>query len=116
MNGMGLIEAERARQQAPREEGGEGFDSRHDAGRWLRDLVKAGEAYEAAKDDSAELPASWPFAPEMWKPKTRLKNLVRAGALYLAAADRMELQHPGQEYAANLRLRAARLGDVIGNL
>lgn len=35
-------------------------------------------------------PALWPWHPRWWKPKDRIRNLVRAGALIAAEIDRLQ--------------------------
>ena len=114
--GMELIVAERMRHQAPSADGGEGFGAAHDASVWTRELVAAGEAYEEALDDTAPLPHAWPFDARRWKPKDRQRNLIRAGSLYLAAAERWDRKAPALPAAAALRARAEAVGVLIDNL
>lgn len=76
MTGADLIEAERKRQIER-----EGWSLEHDREHGARRLVAAARAYET------ENPQRWPFEPESYKPKGALRNLVRAGALFWAAAD-----------------------------
>lgn len=116
MNGMQLIEAERARQQAPRDEGGEGITAAHDAQHWERELLAAAEGYLGAVDASAPQPSGWPWAPEWWKPRDRVRNLVRGGALLLAAADRRRARAEGSEREQALRDRAAAVAAQIDAL
>lgn len=79
--GHNLIAAERQRQIAV-EGWSESHDDRHGAGL----LEMAALCYRDAQDAETERPANWPWTPDWWKPKDRERNLVRAGALYLAAA------------------------------
>ena len=79
--GMKRIKAERQRQIEK-----EGWDSGHDDEHEDGVLEAAALCYQLAgvypeSDD-------WPWAPESWKPKGLLRDMERAGALYLAAADR----------------------------
>lgn len=67
-------------------------DEHHDAGL----LAAAGVCYalehvpQVHKDPTYAdgPPGWWPFDPEWWKPKDRLRDLVRAAALIAAEADR----------------------------
>jgi putative hydrolase of HD superfamily len=84
-DGMSLIRAERRRQVEV-----EGYTAEHDAehGSWA--LLQAGLAYEldgAIGAIPGAVPERWPWAREFWKPRDPISNLIRAGALYLAAAD-----------------------------
>lgn len=51
-----------------------------------RDLVQWRAAVPAT-------PRTWPWGWAAWKPRTRADDLVRAGALYLAEADRLRALH-----------------------
>lgn len=83
MNGMQRIEAERRRQVEV-----EGWTAEHDAQHSADELTGAAACYLNAADANAKQPRRWPWDSQWWKPKDRLRNLERAGALYLAAADR----------------------------
>lgn len=85
MNGKELIAAERRRQVEQ-----EGFDEYHDHIHGPDDLKKAAMCYTVADGTDAEIPPEWPWDEQWWKPKSRQRNLERAGALYLAAADAAE--------------------------
>ena len=94
--GRELIEEERWRQQVK-----EGYTPEHDDGHDAGDLARAALCYDLigngslgtsdanADQSSASLPPDWPWAKQWWKPKTRIRNLVRAGALYQAEIDRL---------------------------
>ena len=87
MTGIELIAAERQRQIEV-----EGFDAEHDSGHDCADLLAAAECYakeNPVMHDDANFPIHWPFDDGYWNPKTRERNLVRAGALALAAVDRI---------------------------
>ena len=121
MNGIDLINAERLRQQAPIEEGGEGFDAPHDAGHWVRHLAAAAACYEAAEGPDLPLPETWPWGAGWWKPRSRRRNLERAGALYLAAAEAFARRKPAiasdpTGYGAQLRARADACAAAIDTL
>ena len=82
MTGLELIAAERRRQIEQ-----EGWTAEHDEQHEVDHLAAAAAAYVLAQGPGVEMPKGWPWGREWWKPKDRLRNLVRAGALYLAAAD-----------------------------
>lgn len=88
------IKAERQRQITQ-----EGFTAQHDDNHnEYEALIMAAATYEIDPKERQEIPTSWPFDLEMWKPtagqgrKGRIRELVKAGALYLAAKDSMERQ------------------------
>jgi hypothetical protein len=84
LRGADLIAAERRRQKDD-----EGYSFRHDIGHHggdRRDLEAAANCY-LLMDYSPATPEQWPWGPEFWKPKDRLSNLIRAGALLLAQID-----------------------------
>lgn len=72
-DGMALIRAERQRQIEA-----EGYTPAHDREHGAADLTRAAAAYRFGER------ASWPWR-DGWKPKDHLSNLIRSGALYLAA-------------------------------
>lgn len=82
LKGMQLIKIERLRQMDT-----EGWSSRHDDELGSDVLELAAFCYRAATGSESPMPGQWPFDAKQWKPKTRDRNLERAGALYLAAAD-----------------------------
>ncbi|MEI8659246.1 hypothetical protein [Vibrio sp. Hal054] len=81
MNGYDLITAERQRQIEI-----ENWSHTHDDQQGVSTLERAAFCYRDAHDVTP-LPDSWPWSAEWWKPKDRQRNLERAGALYLAAAE-----------------------------
>jgi hypothetical protein len=85
MAGIDLIAAERERQIVE-----EGFDTKHDYQHSQVTLEIAAHCYLLADGPESPMPPEWPWSPKWWKPKDKQRNLVRAGALYLAAADRVE--------------------------
>lgn len=85
MTGAELIAAERKRQIEQ-----EGFDASHDAQHTASELKRAAHCYVLADGPDARMPDPWPWSVEWWKPKSRQRNLERAGALLLAAADVVE--------------------------
>lgn len=93
LTGVQKIAAERARQVFQ-----EGWDAEHDARHLAGTLALAGAAYvlhagcalnpeygDGWPDD--EPPPIWPWEDHWWKPKTPLRDLVRAGALIAAEID-----------------------------
>ena len=87
MNGAEKIIAERKRQVAE-----EGYTAEHDQEHG-RDLHAAAICYWLYSD-STEAPWTWPWASRYWKPKDPERNLVRAGALFLAAMDSRDRHDP----------------------
>ena len=82
MTGAERIAAERRRQVDL-----EGFDAAHDEKHSVDDLKRAAMCYTIAEGPDDPMPLEWPWGVQWWKPKDRARNLERAGALYLAAAD-----------------------------
>lgn len=80
---------ERARQIAV-----EGWTPEHDDKHVAGELLEAGRCYYeaggATDDGSGDVPISWPWSDEHWKPKDRRSNLVRAGALAMAEGERLD--------------------------
>jgi hypothetical protein len=66
----------------------EGYSTSHDDEHSTGELVAAAACYGNCHDASSPMPHRWPWESAAWKPKDRLRNLERAGALYLAAAER----------------------------
>lgn len=97
-SGVGLIEAERARQREI-----ENYDSSHDDAHKLGELSQAAVAYAGVASaqtrgaSSEEFPADmmilegeWPWEEDTWKPSSDpIRNLVKAGALIAAEIDRL---------------------------
>lgn len=90
--GAELIQAERKRQIEV-----EGWTAEHDEMHEPGELENAAYCYFKANGpdedpDGTGQPMGtwWPWDISWWKPKDRLSNLIRAGALYQAAADRAE--------------------------
>ncbi len=80
-----LIAAARVRQVEV-----EGWTNDHDDRQGAEALELAAVSYrDAAGPDSAPH-TQWPWYPQWWKPRSRQENLVRAGAIYQAAADTAE--------------------------
>ena len=110
-NGMERILAERKRQVEK-----EGYTAEHDEMHSPADLVSAAACYfNCYESDNSPTPRRWPWEPRSWKPKDRIRNLERAGALYLAAADLAEKR--GQHAKAKLHRQAAEgMGTLIDDL
>jgi hypothetical protein len=92
-DGASLIAHERRRQIL-----NEGFDSNHDAGHRDQSLAVAGACYALTGDlcdkeiwDKPLLDYLWPWESQWWKPdQSRVRNLVKAGALIAAEIDRLQ--------------------------
>jgi hypothetical protein len=76
---MELIDQERSRLI-------KSFTDRHAGGR----LLAAAWAYRTAPGPRSQPPNNWPWTGNAWRPSTRLRNLIKAGALFLAEAQRLE--------------------------
>lgn len=80
ITGIQLIYEERDRQKKY-----EGFDSDHDSKWTSGELAKASACYALGDN----IPNIWPFDKEWWKPKDRIRDLQKAGALIAAEIDRL---------------------------
>lgn len=108
--GIELIEEERRRQVEV-----EGWDTEHDDQYQRGVLGRAGTCYETANEETP-IPPNWPWDAKYWKPKDKLSNLVRAGALYLAEvdkADRGECSDDNKMSAFYWRSRAIQAAEQI---
>ena len=87
--GVELIAEERQRQIDV-----EGYNDEHDKNHDVDTFVKAAISYSIVDLDEEKggdyVYACWPWDKTYWKPKGRLRNLVRAGALIAAAIDRLQ--------------------------
>lgn len=81
MTGVELIAYERAWQVR-------NWTPEHDDQHNQVELVTAAICYARAWAGDP-VPPDWPFEASAWKPKGRIKNLVRAGALIAAEIDRL---------------------------
>ncbi|TLX16733.1 hypothetical protein [Rhizobium sp. MHM7A] len=85
-----LIRAERQRQIDK-----EGWTYQHDAEHTDGALLSAAVVYlqfgtdKAGPVNKSGIPVTWPWEDEWFKPKDRVSNLVRAGALCLAEDNRL---------------------------
>lgn len=84
LTGAQLVAAERLRQVMM-----EGYTEDHDREHGHAILARAAYCYETGE------PAGWPWREEDWKPKDRLADYVRSAALYQAAGDVVDDDHPG---------------------
>ena len=90
MEGIKLITEERIRQIEK-----EGWSKEHDAELSDNCLANAAICYAIESNSNKlnyekEVVADfWPFDKEWWKPKDRIRNLVRAGALIAAQIDKI---------------------------
>ena len=95
-SGADMIADERRRQVEV-----EGWTPEHDLHHGPIPLANAASSYAAAMHAHAKPLEWWPWGQEAWKPKGRVFNLVRAGALYLAAAEVAEARpRPGNSVLA----------------
>jgi hypothetical protein len=95
LSGAGMIATERLRQKTQ-----EGYSDEHDDEHEFGEIVEAAICYadHAAKRSflgakeyrDYESPDEWPWEWSFWKPKTPIKDLVRAGALIAAEIDRLK--------------------------
>jgi len=95
--GIELIAEERKRQVEK-----EGWTAEHDAQHVAGELSMAAACYahraslfaikgrDYATCHRTFWPIGWPWLRESWKPKTVLKDLIRAGALIAAEIDRLQ--------------------------
>jgi hypothetical protein len=84
-----LIVAERGRQIEA-----EGYTPEHDAEHGRASLARAAIEYEYARFGWRWPSVFWPWDKAAFKPRDRVNNLIRAGALYLAALDLPEPERP----------------------
>lgn len=91
IKGFQLIAAERKRQIEA-----EGWSPEHDDEHGADTLELAALSYRDAVGEDCAQPKQWPWDAKWWKPKSRQRNLERAGALYQAAADVAERGHDYQ--------------------
>ena len=83
-SGIELIAAERQRQIDE-----EGYGIEHDSNLQPDALASAAVVY-AMPEKYGQLLAFWPWDLSHYKPKDRLTNLIRAGALIAAEIDRLQ--------------------------
>lgn len=95
MTGIELIAKERRRQIEQ-----EGWTAEHDARHVNGELAQAASCYafrsslyvgngSKYRTAGGGAPSQWPWRKKWWKPKTVLRDLVRAGALIAAEIDRL---------------------------
>lgn len=86
MNGAELIALERSRQIRI-----EGYDAKHDQSLDDHALEEAAMAYiHSSIGEKKEAIKCWPWLLPFLKPRTRVRDLVRAGALIAAAIDKIQ--------------------------
>lgn len=89
--GKQLIKEERLRQVTA-----EGYSPKHDDQHDNQQLQRAAESYylsasmHAVGFQSFHPPDGWPWEKEWWKPSNPVRDLTKAGALWLAEIDRMK--------------------------
>jgi hypothetical protein len=80
---MAAVIAERFRQVEA-----EGWSLDHDDKHERGELAKAGANYAFFAGADAEMPPTWPWAREWWKPQNFRRDLIRAAALIVAEIER----------------------------
>lgn len=113
------IRAERERQILE-----EGFNLHRDKVNGHEDLVMAAATYEMEPSERKEHPDNWPWDMKWWKPSAnqgvegRIRELEKAGALYLAAKAVMEskgLEIPlKQAVCEKVDLMAEMIAELLG--
>lgn len=98
-SGAELIAEERLRQASQ-----EGWDEAHDDKHTKNELVTAAICYLVPTWTRH----FWPWDLSFWKPKDRLKNLVRAGALIAAEIDRLSREESRKAQNETLRHQSGR--------
>jgi hypothetical protein len=120
-SGAEMIGEERLRQVRHPNDGGEGFSHAHDDGHAEGVLTAAADCY-IYLTHSLEAPEEvqglyWPWHPSWFRPSPDpRRNLVKAGALYLAEAERYDREHK-LDLADRCRHVAAQLArsiDLLG--
>jgi hypothetical protein len=114
VNGRDMIGAERCRQIAV-----EGHLHAHDDALAEGILEAAADCY-LFLSHAIEAPTTmqmivWPMHPSKWKPASRIRNLVKAGALYLAEGERYDRARKLDE-AKRCRATAAKIAATIDSL
>ena len=80
-------------------------------------LAAAGKSYELAHNAAEPLPRDWPFHHLWWKPSNNpIRNFVRAGALYIAEADRAMALDPAGSTRSHCMAEAKRMAEAINIL
>jgi hypothetical protein len=87
MNGAELIADERKRQVEE-----EGYSQEHDDMYSFGQLAYASACYALHSVMPSQLQPMllWPWLSESWKPKSPIRDLIRAGALIAAEIDRLQ--------------------------
>jgi hypothetical protein len=72
----------------------EGYDAAHDDAHTSGQLATAAKCYVTApegREMCGAVPSAWPWEPQWWKPSPdRVRDLAKAGALYMAEAARLK--------------------------
>lgn len=91
MTGIELIAAERERQVTE-----EGWTAEHDDQHGCGEMVEAAVAYARYGAEArfalslSGTPSCWPWDADWWKPSTKIRSLVKAGALIAAEIERLQ--------------------------
>jgi hypothetical protein len=101
-----------------------GYSLEHDLAMGHNDLILAAATYEMEAKDREEMPASWPWDFSYWKPTAsqgtqgRIRELVKAGALYMAAKAVMEAKRLDiplkQAVCQKVDLMAEMIAELLG--
>lgn len=90
---MVLSGADEITKERKRQIEAEGYDSGHNAEHEADEFTNAAVSYLLCSMGFTEEGIHyWPWSHENWKPKDKMRNLVRAGALIAAAIDRLKAE------------------------
>ena len=105
MTGSELISAERNRQINT-----EGWSPEHDSTHRRGELAMAAACYLLHETGNVYFhpaggmsPMAWPWQSALWKPKDRVRDLVKAGALIAAEIDRLKGAQDSAQAAVDAR-------------
>lgn len=81
--------AEAIRKERSRQVMSEGYDMKHDERHEPEKFIQAAVAYLLSAVGNDEAAGEWPFDAEFFKPKDKIRDMERAGALIAAGLDLM---------------------------
>ena len=110
------VSSERGRQMSK-----EGWTAEHDDEHADGSLLTVAVIYLHADPDdpssvpmNGDVPMGWPWHPSWWKPKDRVRNLERSGALALAEYDRCSRANlPTDPARHKYRLAVTKLAEIL---
>lgn len=111
MNGQHYIHNERHR-QVDVEGWSESNDDKYTSGQ----LLAAARCYQDPDATPGTTHPEWPWDSTWWKPAGRIRNLVKAGALYLAEADRLDRAHASTEKVLLMHDLAMKCAEYIDDI